>query len=70
MSSRIVRTVCPRNCYCTCGMLVAVEDGRIVGIEGDPENPATGGKVCLKGLSYAERQVHGDRLITEAKRWG
>jgi anaerobic selenocysteine-containing dehydrogenase len=68
MSSRIIRTVCPRNCYCTCGMLVAVEDGRIVGIEGDPENPATGGKVCLKGLSYAERQVHGDRLTSPLRR--
>jgi anaerobic selenocysteine-containing dehydrogenase len=64
MSLRTVRTVCPRNCYCTCGMLVGVEDGRIVGIEGDPVNPATGGKVCLKGLSYVERVVHPDRLTT------
>ncbi len=50
-----VRTVCPRNCYCTCGMLVTVERGRITRIEGDPENPATAGHVCLKGISYARR---------------
>ena len=47
------RTVCPRNCYCTCGMLVTVRNGCIVDIEGDPRNPATEGKVCLKGISYA-----------------
>lgn len=68
MTRRVVRTVCPRNCYCTCGMLVTVEDGRIVGIEGDPENPATGGKVCLKGLSYVERQTHPHRLASPLRR--
>ncbi len=48
---RTIRTVCPRNCYCTCGMLVTLDEGnRIVAIEGDPDNPATGGHVCLKGL--------------------
>ena len=53
---RTIRTVCPRNCYCTCGMLVTLDEhDRIVSIEGDPENPATGGHVCLKGLSYARR---------------
>jgi len=64
----VFRTVCPRNCYCTCGMLVTVRSGRIVAIEGDPLNPATGGRVCLKGLSYAERVVSGDRLLTPLKR--
>ena len=68
MNRRIVRTVCPRNCYCTCGMLVTVEDGRIVRIEGDPENPATAGEVCLKGLSYVERVSHKDRLTSPLRR--
>ena len=65
---RAIRTVCPRNCYCTCGMIVTVEEGRIVGIEGDPLNPATEGRVCLKGLSYAERVTAPDRLATPLKR--
>jgi len=67
---RRIRTVCPRNCYCTCGMLVTVEEGRIVGIEGDPLNPATQGTVCLKGLSYAERVTHPDRLTSPLRRRG
>ena len=70
MSRRIVRTVCPRNCYCTCGMLATVEDGRLVKIEGDPENPATEGEVCLKGLSYVERAHSRDRLTSPLRRNG
>ena len=62
------RTVCPRNCYCTCGMLVTVEDGRIVRIEGDPANPATDGHVCLKGIGYARRLTTSDRLVTPLRR--
>jgi anaerobic selenocysteine-containing dehydrogenase len=66
---RTIRTVCPRNCYCTCGMLVTLDEGnRIVSIEGDPENPATGGHVCLKGLSYARREAYPDRLLTPLRR--
>ena len=79
----VVRTVCPRNCYCTCGMVVTLEQGRITRIEGDPENPATAGHVCLKGISYARRVATlrqaqgrpghgrgatGDRLLHPLKR--
>ncbi|MBT8398484.1 MAG: molybdopterin-dependent oxidoreductase, partial [Gemmatimonadetes bacterium] len=70
MSRRVVRTVCPRNCYCTCGMLATVEDGRLVKIEGDPENPATAGEVCVKGLSYVERVAHETRLTSPLRRNG
>ena len=67
-SSRTVRTVCPRNCYCTCGMVVTLRDGRIAAIEGDPLNPATRGKVCLKGISYARRIASADRLTHPLRR--
>jgi anaerobic selenocysteine-containing dehydrogenase len=65
---RTIRTVCPRNCYCTCGMLVTVDGGRILRIEGDPANSATGGHVCVKGLSYAQRVGDAKRLLTPLKR--
>jgi len=68
MTRRTVRTVCPRNCYCTCGMLVTVEGDRILEITGDPENPATQGTVCLKGLSYAQRAFHPHRLTSPMRR--
>lgn len=43
-------------------MLVTVREGRIVRIDGDPLNPATEGKVCVKGLSYIERIDARDRI--------
>jgi anaerobic selenocysteine-containing dehydrogenase len=49
-------------------MLVEVEHGRIVQIEGDPHNPATGGKVCLKGISYSRRVSAPDRLTRPHRR--
>jgi len=49
-------------------MLVTVEDGRLVRIEGDPENSATGGHVCLKGISYAWRANAPDRLLHPMRR--
>jgi anaerobic selenocysteine-containing dehydrogenase len=50
-------------------MLVTLGEGnRIVSIEGDPENPATGGHVCLKGLSYARRVTYPDRLLRPLRR--
>jgi anaerobic selenocysteine-containing dehydrogenase len=58
----VFTTACPRNCYSTCALRVTVEDNRITAIDASPENRATPGGPCLKGLSYAER-VHGpDRL--------
>ena len=49
-------------------MLVTVENGRITRIEGDPDNPATGGHVCLKGISYARRVSAPDRLLHPLRR--
>ena len=63
-----VRTVCPRNCYCTCGMVVTLDEGRITRIDGDPLNTATGGHVCLKGISYARRVTTDARLLHPIKR--
>ena len=45
-------------------MLVSVEDGRITTLEGDPKNPATAARVCLKGLAYARRVADPNRLLT------
>ncbi|RPJ59258.1 MAG: hypothetical protein EHM24_28055, partial [Acidobacteria bacterium] len=39
-----------------------------VRIEGDPENTATGGHVCLKGIGYAWRADAPDRLLHPLRR--
>ena len=45
---RIVRTFCDR-CHCECGVLVHVEDEKVVKIEGDPDCPVNEGAMCPKG---------------------
>jgi anaerobic selenocysteine-containing dehydrogenase len=64
----VLTTACPRNCYSTCSMRVEVIDGRVRRIEAHPDSSATGQGVCLKGLSYVERVVSPDRLLTPMRR--
>jgi len=50
-----VRTMCPMNCHPTlCGMLVDVEDGRLTGVRGDPDNPDSRGFLCVRGQASRE----------------
>ena len=47
------------NCHPTlCGMLVDVEDGRLVGVRGDPDNPDSRGFLCVRG--HASREIIGN----------
>ncbi len=43
-----VRTACAHDCPDLCSLLVTVEDGRIVRIQGDPDHPVTDGFACAK----------------------
>ena len=48
-----VRTYC-RLCHGNCGLVATVEDGRVIAVRGDHDNPLTRGYACIKGLSYPE----------------
>jgi anaerobic selenocysteine-containing dehydrogenase len=51
----MIRTMCPMNCHPTlCGMLVDVEDGRLRGVRGDPDNPDSQGFLCQRGQATPE----------------
>ncbi|HQR07487.1 MAG TPA: molybdopterin-dependent oxidoreductase [Gemmatales bacterium] len=64
------RSVCPHDCPDTCGMTVAVSDGRAVDLRGDKEHPFTKGFLCVKVNRYLERVYHPDRLQYPLKRVG
>jgi len=49
-ADRVVRSVCP-YCAVGCGQLVYVKDGKITGIEGDPDSPISEGCLCPKGAA-------------------
>jgi assimilatory nitrate reductase catalytic subunit len=64
----ITRSTC---CYCGvgCGVLIEAEDGRITGIEGDPDHPANFGRLCTKGrtLPLTVRSATGRALHPEIR---
>ena len=66
----IFKTFCARMDHGGCGLLVHVEDGKIIKVEGDPDSPSARGYLCAKGLAQVERINHPDRLQFPLKRAG
>ena len=61
-NSREVRTNC-RACLPACGALVKINDeGRVLGVRGDKENPRSKGYLCPKGPQMAWGHNRPDRL--------
>jgi anaerobic selenocysteine-containing dehydrogenase len=67
-----VRTTCPRDCYDACGVLVAIEGGRIKHVRGDPDHHVARGKLCRKcSIGYNGAFLDADlRLTTPLRRVG
>ena len=67
---RTVRGACPHDCPDTCAMLVKVQDGVAIKVQGDPDHPPTHGALCTKVSRYIERTYHPERVLTPLKRVG
>lgn len=53
--------MCPMNCHPTlCGMLAEVDDGKLLSVSGDPDNPDSRGFLCVRG--QASREIIGNPL--------
>jgi len=60
---REIKTVCPRDCYDTCSLIVLVNDeNKIVSIRGDKENPITQGFICARAAKDPER-IYINRIL-------
>ncbi|HEY7495078.1 MAG TPA: molybdopterin-dependent oxidoreductase, partial [Candidatus Tectomicrobia bacterium] len=56
--------MCPMSCHPTlCGMLVEVEDGRLVRVMGDKANPDSQGFLCVRGQASQEIIGNPARLL-------
>lgn len=53
--------ICPL-CEATCGLKVSVEDGKVVTIRGDAEDPFSQGYLCPKGYALKALEEDPDRL--------
>ena len=51
-----------RFCGTGCSVLVGVQDGRVVGTQGDPDAPVNRGLNCIKGYFLSKIMYGGDRL--------
>ncbi|MBX3500867.1 MAG: molybdopterin-dependent oxidoreductase [Alphaproteobacteria bacterium] len=67
---KIVRTVCAHDCPDMCSLLAHVEDGRVVKIEGDPDQPLTAGFACGKVNRDVDLVHSPERLTTPLRRVG
>lgn len=58
----------PPGCHDSCGILVYTKDGKFDHVEGDPYQPYSGGKLCMRCLDLDEAVNHPDRLKYPMKR--
>lgn len=64
------RLTCPHDCPDRCGLLAKIQDGRVVGVLGDPDHPITRGIICRKVMEYPGRIYGPERLLYPMKRVG
>ena len=55
-------SACPLDCFGVCSLVVTTEEGRVIGIEGNKENPVTRGIICRKGRKHLDRMYSPVRL--------
>ncbi|MGM9614628.1 MAG: DMSO/selenate family reductase complex A subunit [Oscillospiraceae bacterium] len=67
---QIILTTGRNNCGGCCRLRVHTEDGRIVRLSADPNDPEPGRTPCLRGLHYADTFLNDRRLLTPLKRIG
>ncbi len=65
-----VRVVCAHDCPDMCSLLAEVEDGRVIRIKGDPEQPFTAGFACAKVNRDTELVHSPERIATPLRRTG
>ena len=67
---RIVKGACPHDCPDTCALVVTVENGQAIKVEGGSDHPTTDGFLCTKVNRYLERTYSPQRVLYPMKRVG
>lgn len=65
-----IRVTCAHDCPCMCSLLAQVENGKVVKVSGDPEQPYTAGFACAKVNRDAELVHAPTRIKTPLRRTG
>lgn len=67
MSATTHRSLC-RFCQAHCAVKVDVEDGRVVHVIGDKDDPLYAGFTCAKGREVPRQMAHAERLLHSQRR--
>jgi anaerobic selenocysteine-containing dehydrogenase len=65
---KVVHAACPHDCPDACGVLITIDNGRAVKIQGDPAHPVTRGFLCAKVAKYLDRVYSPDRVLYPMRR--
>ncbi len=65
-----IRVVCAHDCPDMCSLLADVENGRVLRVRGDPEQPFTAGFACAKVNRDADLVHSPERIRTPLRRTG
>ena len=68
-ANEVIRSTC-LHCPGSCGVLIHMDNGKPVKIEGDPDSPISKGALCVKGSASLEFLYHPDRLKYPLRRTG
>jgi thiosulfate reductase / polysulfide reductase chain A len=69
MSRASVRSIC-FECHSRCGVILEVEDGKLLRVKGDHDHPHSHGYTCPKGRAAAEMIYHPDRITSPLVKTG
>jgi anaerobic selenocysteine-containing dehydrogenase/Fe-S-cluster-containing dehydrogenase component len=62
-----------RECPAGCGVLAKNREGRVIKVEGNPQNPINKGRLCMRGQAALQAIYNPDRiktpLLKEGDRW-
>jgi anaerobic selenocysteine-containing dehydrogenase len=64
----VVHAACPHDCPDACGVLITIDSGRAVKVQGDPSHPVTRGFLCAKVAKYLDRVYSPDRVLYPMRR--
>src|SRR5678816_2909272 len=65
---QVVHAACPHDCPDACGVLITIDDGRAIKVQGDPAHPVTRGFLCAKVAKYLDRVYSPDRVLYPMRR--
>ena len=68
--TKIRKSICPYDCPSSCGLLMEVENGKIIRVKNDPDHPVSRNGICRKTIRYEKSIYSEKRILSPLKRTG